>query len=94
MMPNRIFGGLAPIMDYNLTETNYANAYGIWTNLYGVVGDANSVIANMQDNEKLSPAIRNQVLGEAYFLRALATTILLLYGVTYRFIWMNFHLTK
>lgn len=72
MMPSRIFGGLAPIMDYNLTETNYANAYGIWANLYGVVGDANSVIANVQDNERLSPAIRNQVLGEAYFLRGLA----------------------
>ncbi|GHB84904.1 membrane protein [Persicitalea jodogahamensis] len=72
VMPNRLFGGLAPIMDYNLTETNYGNAYGIWQNLYAVVGDANSVIANVRENQKLSESIRNRVLGESYFLRALA----------------------
>lgn len=72
MMPSRIFGGLAPIMDYNLTETNYGNAYGVWRDLYGIVGDANSVLANVQDNDKLSDNIKNQTLGEAYFMRALA----------------------
>ncbi|MCR9063488.1 MAG: RagB/SusD family nutrient uptake outer membrane protein [Cytophagales bacterium] len=72
MMPSRIFGGLAPIMDYNLTETNYGNAYIVWRDLFAIVGDANSVIANVESNEKLSEAIRNQTVGEAYFLRALA----------------------
>ena len=72
MMPSRIFGGLSQIMDYNLTESNYGNAYSIWQDLYGVVGDANSVIANVQDNPKLSEPIKKRTLGEAYFLRALA----------------------
>jgi hypothetical protein len=72
IMPSRIFGGLAAIMDYNLTETNYGNAYGMWQDLYRVVGDANSVILNLQDNVKISEAVKNRSLGEAYFLRALA----------------------
>jgi starch-binding outer membrane protein, SusD/RagB family len=72
LMPSRVFGGLSQIMDYNLTETNYGNAYGIWQDLYGVVGDANSVIANVQGNARISEPIQQQVLGEAYFLRALA----------------------
>ncbi|WP_025765103.1 RagB/SusD family nutrient uptake outer membrane protein [Dyadobacter tibetensis] len=72
MMPSRVFGGLAPIMDYNLTETNYSNAYGVWRDLYGVIGDANSVLANVEGNEKLSVATQNTVIGEALFLRALA----------------------
>ena len=70
IMPSRIFGGLAAIMDYNLTETNYGNAYGMWQDLYRVVGDANSVIANLSDNDRVSVAIRDRSLGEAYFLRA------------------------
>ncbi|SOE20776.1 Starch-binding associating with outer membrane [Spirosomataceae bacterium TFI 002] len=72
IMPSRIFGGLAAVMDYNLTETNYANAYGMWQDLYRVVGDANSVIANLKDNDKISIAVKDRSMGEAYFLRALA----------------------
>jgi hypothetical protein len=72
IMPSRLFGGLAAIMDYNLTETNYGNAYGMWQDLYRVVGDANSVIANLQDNDNISTSVKERSLGEAYFLRALA----------------------
>ncbi len=72
MMPSRIFGGLAPIMDYNLTETNYGNAYGVWRDLYSAVGDANSVLVNVDGNAKISKATQNLVVGEALFLRALA----------------------
>ncbi|PWJ57602.1 putative outer membrane starch-binding protein [Dyadobacter jejuensis] len=72
MMSSRIFGGLAPILDYNLTETNYGNAYGLWRDLYSAVGDANSVLVNVEDNEKISAATRDLVIGEALFLRALA----------------------
>ena len=72
VMPNRIFGGLSQIMNYDLTETNYGNAYGIWQDLYGVIGDANSVIANVKDNEKISKPVKDRVLGEAYFMRAKA----------------------
>ncbi len=72
VMPNRIFGGLAQIMNYDLTETNYGNAYGIWQDFYKVIGDANSVLANVKDNAKISKPTQDRVLGEAYFLRALA----------------------
>ncbi|AWW00141.1 RagB/SusD family nutrient uptake outer membrane protein [Arcticibacterium luteifluviistationis] len=71
-MPSRIFGGLGAIMDYNLTETNYGNAYTIWRDLYGVIGDANSVIANVDGNEKLTVPVQDKVIGEALFLRAMA----------------------
>ncbi|UBM59140.1 RagB/SusD family nutrient uptake outer membrane protein [Marinilongibacter aquaticus] len=72
MMPSRIFGGLAPIMDYNLTETNYGNAYNLWRDLYSAIGDANSVLVNVDGNDKISPATQDLVIGEALFLRALA----------------------
>lgn len=72
VMPNRLFGGLSQIMNYDMTETNYGNAYGIWQDLYSVIGDANSVLANVRDNPKITKTTKDRVLGEAYFLRALA----------------------
>ena len=70
--PNRVFGGNSAITDYTLTETNYANAYAVWRELFRVVGDANSVIGNVQGNENLSDEIRNRVIGESLFMRAFA----------------------
>lgn len=70
--PSRVFGGNAAITDYILTETNYANAYTVWRELFRVVGDANAVIANVQDNENLSEEIRRRVIGESLFMRAFA----------------------
>jgi hypothetical protein len=37
-MPSRILRIEAAIMGHNLTETNYGNAYGMWQDLYRVVG--------------------------------------------------------
>ncbi|MDN5217412.1 RagB/SusD family nutrient uptake outer membrane protein [Fulvivirgaceae bacterium BMA12] len=70
--PSRVFGGNAAITNYTLTETNYANAYTVWRELFRVVGDANAVIVNVRDNENLSAAVRNQVIGESLFMRAFA----------------------
>ena len=70
--PSRVFGGNAAITDYALTETNYANAYIVWRELFRVVGDANSVIANVRDNENLSNEIQTRVIGESLFMRAFA----------------------
>ena len=72
MMSSRIFGGLAPILDYNLTETNYGNAYDIWRDLYTAIGDANSVMTNVKGNNKISKVTQDLVIGETLFLRALA----------------------
>ncbi|MEM6840849.1 MAG: RagB/SusD family nutrient uptake outer membrane protein [Bacteroidota bacterium] len=65
-------GLIGPIQGYTLTENNYGNARTTWRNLYGIIGDANSVIANVQNNQNLSEGIRNRVLGEAIFLRSFA----------------------
>ena len=70
--PNRQFGGLEPIQNYTLTESNYGNARLVWQSLYRVVGDANSVINNVTDNPNLSAAISKRVRGEALFLRSFA----------------------
>ncbi|WPP49200.1 RagB/SusD family nutrient uptake outer membrane protein [Catalinimonas niigatensis] len=69
---SREFGENQPIQNYTLTESNYANARGTWEALYRLIGDANSVINNIRDNENISPEIQNQVIGEALFLRSFA----------------------
>ena len=68
--PNRQQGLVEPIQNYTLTESNYGNARDIWQSLYRTVGDANSVLTNTADNPNLSDDIRNQVRGEALFVRS------------------------
>lgn len=70
--PNRQQGLVEPIQNYTLTESNYGNARGVWQSLYRIIGDANSVIANVPDNPNLSTVIQNRVMGEALFLRGFA----------------------
>lgn len=70
--PNRQQGLVEPIQNYTLTESNYGNARAVWQSLYRVVGDANSVIANISDNPNISEDVRSRVIGEALFLRSFA----------------------
>ena len=72
LAPSRVFGGNAAITNYEITESNFANAYGVWQNLFRVVGDANSVLVNVTENPNLSQATINEVTGEALFFRAFA----------------------
>jgi hypothetical protein len=70
--PNRPHGTVEPIQNYTLSESNYGNGRGVWQALYRIVGDANSVIANVRDNPNLSSDIKNRITGEAIFLRGFA----------------------
>jgi hypothetical protein len=54
----------------NLASTNGSVA-GIWDQLYITVGRANTLIAKLPDVPGLDEEERNQMLGEAYFVRAL-----------------------
>jgi hypothetical protein len=54
----------------NLASTNGSVA-GIWDALYITVGRANTLIAKLPDVPGLEEEERNQMLGEAYFVRAL-----------------------
>jgi hypothetical protein len=69
--PSRIgLGPLSDINDYMINEGRDANARDAWKELYKIIQDANLLISKVTDNNKLSPAGRNQAIGEALFLRA------------------------
>lgn len=54
----------------SLLATTTANNYGPWTNAYKYIYDANAVIENLQKVSGCSPAVKQQLSGEAYFIRA------------------------
>jgi hypothetical protein len=44
----------------------------VWTAIYAVIGRANMVLAKVPNISDLAPQEKNEILGEAYFLRALS----------------------
>lgn len=70
--PNRKFGGVEVIQSYTITEANYGSARSAWQALYQIVQDANLIIDNVTNNEKLTATGRQQAIGETLFLRSLA----------------------
>lgn len=70
--PNRQQGSVESVQNYTLSESNYGNARDVWQSLYRIIGDANSVIANTQENSNISSALQKRVIGEAIFLRGFA----------------------
>jgi hypothetical protein len=54
----------------NLLADNTTTA-GIWRAIYSGINNANQVLQKLQTAPYLTDAVRNQYLGEAYFLRAL-----------------------
>jgi len=65
------FPTLQELRDFTTVSTN-ANVSGIWQVHYQVITRANKVIANVGSVSGLSDAEKNQFVGEAKFLRALA----------------------
>ncbi|MEO1011116.1 MAG: RagB/SusD family nutrient uptake outer membrane protein [Bacteroidota bacterium] len=59
------------IHNYLIAE-GVADGNGTWGALYELVRNASLSIANIDGNEALSEGVRNQTLGECYFMRALA----------------------
>lgn len=80
--------GDGPVGVFNTDDTNVSSMYGSgsfnvpyreqgahnWTNWYQVVGLANLILEKVEamPNEKFAPGRKEQLQGEAYFLRALA----------------------
>lgn len=56
-------------VDYNYSSANAQNK-AFWVALYNGINRANYLLANVNNNESISLAIRDQVRGEALFLRA------------------------
>jgi hypothetical protein len=59
------------LADNNQLSADNATIEGLWDGLYRVVGRANILIARVPSVTALDPAERDQILGEAYFARAL-----------------------
>jgi starch-binding outer membrane protein, SusD/RagB family len=55
---------------YTNTMTNSATVYGRWSTPYSYIYQANAVIGALQQYSGTSPAVKRQLLGEAYFIRA------------------------
>lgn len=51
-----------------LPQSNYVNAY--WTYVYSYIYHANACIEGLTAAQNLSPAVKEQLLGESYFMRA------------------------
>ena len=60
-----------PFHVYTLSSANESNLRNHWVSLYRAVGDANQVIARVSASAGVSPDVKNQVIGEAKFLRAM-----------------------
>ena len=60
------------VADLNNLAANTGSIAGIWDEIYRTVGRANALIAKLPDVPGLEDEERNQMLGEAYFVRALS----------------------
>ncbi len=67
-------GSQAPIslFDRNLDQTNIDRSSTNWALLYQQINQANSVLANVPNVVKISDDVKNKILAEAHFLRAMA----------------------
>ena len=76
--PNRGWGIIASICSYTMNEGNAGDIQQLmgiaqtWKDLYKIVLNTNVILDNVQGNEKIPSAARDEVIGEALFLRALA----------------------
>jgi starch-binding outer membrane protein, SusD/RagB family len=69
-----------PFLTNTLTPDNNT-IWFIWTNTYSYIYQCNDLIEGLTGANTITPALRNQLLGEAYFLRALSYYYLInLYG--------------
>ena len=64
----------------SLTTTNISVS-NVWANTYGLIKNTNNAISGISASTTLTPAVKNQLLGEAKFMRAYAYFYLVnLYG--------------
>jgi hypothetical protein len=77
---------------YNLSDTRFSPFYAndlnslitsgvFWTSIYPIIFEANSAIEGLTNSSSLTPAVKQQLLGEAKFIRAFCYFYLVnLYG--------------
>ncbi|MEJ7827293.1 MAG: RagB/SusD family nutrient uptake outer membrane protein [Segetibacter sp.] len=67
-------GSQAPItlFDRILDQTNIDRSRVNWSTLYQQINQANAVLENVPQIEKITPAVKTRILAEAHFLRAMA----------------------
>jgi len=67
-------GSQAPIsiMDQVLNQQNIGRVSSNWLTLYRAINRANAVLNNVPNIEDITEEARSRILGEAYFLRAMA----------------------
>lgn len=58
-----------PFLTNTILNDN-STIYGIWTLTYGYIYQCNDLIEGLTGSKSLTPTLKNQLLGEAYFLRA------------------------
>jgi hypothetical protein len=65
----------------NTIPTNDQTIWFIWTNTYSYIYQCNDLVQGLTSTNSITPALRDQLLGEAYFLRAFSYFYLVnLYG--------------
>lgn len=65
----------------NAITTTNISAGNIWANTYGLIKNTNNAISGISASNTLTPSVKNQLLGEAKFMRAYAYFYLVnLYG--------------
>lgn len=67
-------GSQAPITIWNqiLDQTSIGRCAANWSSLYTTINRANAVLDNVSEIEDIDPEVKDQILGEAHFLRALS----------------------
>jgi starch-binding outer membrane protein, SusD/RagB family len=65
----------------NTIQPDNKATWGIWTTTYGYIYQCNDLIEGLTGSKSLTSTLKNQLLGEAYFLRAFSYFYLInLYG--------------
>jgi len=57
-------------LDFTNATLSSGATFGEWFNAYSYIYQANAVLAGLQQYSGTSPAVKNQLMGEAYFIRA------------------------
>lgn len=76
--PNRGWGIIATICSYTINEGNAGDIQQLmgiaqtWKDLYKIVLNTNVILDNVGGNENIPAAARDEIIGEALFLRSLA----------------------
>lgn len=59
-------------MDTYVTSAGNLEVRNLWSQTYATINHANNIIADLPDVEDIDPNVRDNILGQAYFIRALA----------------------